>query len=379
MTSTQSFFAHPLRETRASSRARKVLRLLNKIQSYAWGSLDALPALLGQPPDGRPQAELWLGAHDSAPSLAGGRPLNAVIAEAPERLLGAPVARRFEGKLPFLLKVLAAAQPLSLQAHPSLAQAREGFARENAAGLPLNAPHRNYRDANHKPELLCALSEFHALCGFRAVGESVRLLRGLGVDTTLLERDGLRAFFTHVMTARVSLTQVRVVEGFERECALAAQLLAAYPGDPGLIGALLLNYVVLQPGDALFLTAGNLHAYVRGTGIELMANSDNVLRGGLTPKHVDVPELLRVLDFTDGPVRIWRDDYAAPIDDFRLTRLTVNGDVTLPPAAQILLVTSGRANIAGETLTQGESVFIGADERLTLSGHATVFRAAPGL
>lgn len=356
-----------------------MLRLINKIQNYAWGSLDALPSLLGQPPDGQPQAELWLGAHESAPSLAGGKPLDAVISAAPERLLGAQVAARFGGRLPFLLKVLAAAQPLSLQAHPSQAQAREGFAKENASAIPLRAPHRNYKDPHHKPELICALTEFHALCGFRKVEDSVRLLRGLGVDTTKLEREGLRAFFTHVMKTRVSLTKVRRVEGFERECALAEQLLAAYPGDPGLIGALLLNYVVLQPGEALFLTAGNLHAYVRGTGIELMASSDNVLRGGLTPKHVDVPELLRVLDFTDGPVRVWRDDYAAPVDDFRLSRLQVDGEVTLPPAAQILLVISGSVTLAGETFKQGESVFVGADEHLTLSGHATVFRAAPGI
>lgn len=357
-----------------------MLRLTNTIQNYAWGSLDSISTLLGVPPDGRPQAELWLGAHERAPSKANGQPLNALIAEAPARLLGAEVAARFEGKLPFLLKVLAAAQPLSLQAHPSLAQAREGFARENAAGIPLDAPDRNYRDANHKPELLCALSEFHALCGFRRVDESVRLLRGLGVDACVLEREGLKAFFTQVMTTRVSLNEVREVPGFERECALARRLVTAYQGDPGVIGALLLNYVVLQPGDALFLTAGNLHAYVHGTGIELMANSDNVLRGGLTPKHVDVPELLRVLDFTDGPVRVWRDDYAAPVDDFRLARLRVEGALALPAAAQILLVTSGAVTLAGEALKQGDSVFVGADETgLTLTGRATVFRATSGL
>ncbi len=355
-------------------------RLTNKIQNYAWGSTSAIPSLLGVAPDGKPQAELWCGAHDSAPSLAGAEPLNELIAKAPVRLLGERVAKRFDGRLPFLLKVLAAAQPLSLQAHPSLAQAREGFARENAAGIPLNAPHRNYRDANHKPEIICALSEFHALCGFRRVGDSVRLLSALGVDVTILERDGLKAFFTHVMTERVSLSEVRDVEGFANECALARTLVKAYPGDPGIIGALLLNYVVLQPGEALFLNAGNLHAYLDGTGIELMANSDNVLRGGLTPKHVDVAELLRVLDFTDGPVKVWRDSYDAPIDDFRLSRLEVEGSTPLPSAAQILLVTSGAATLAGETLNQGDSVFVGADETgLTLSGRATVFRATSGI
>ncbi len=289
------------------------------------------------------------------------------------------MAARFDGQLPFLLKVLAAAQPLSLQAHPSLSQARAGFARENAAGLPPDAPTRCYRDANHKPELICALTTFHALCGFRPVRESLRLLTGLGVDVTGLERDGLATWFRAVMTERRSLTRVVEVPGFERECALARRLVEAWPGDPGVLGALLLNYVVLQPGEALFLSAGNLHAYVEGTGVELMANSDNVLRGGLTPKHVDVAELLSVLDFTDAAPTVLRGDYATPVEDFRLTRLTLGAPQQLPARAQILLVTEGEAQLGDLTLKQGESVFLGADEQRTLSGHGVVFCASAGL
>jgi mannose-6-phosphate isomerase len=383
-------------------------RLVNVIQRYAWGSLTAIPQLLGAAPDGQPQAELWLGAHPSAPSQTpAGRRLDALIAEAPQRLLGAATVERFGPRLPFLLKVLAAAQPLSLQAHPSLPQARAGFAREEAAGVPRHAGHRNYKDENHKPEIICALTPFRALCGFRRVSETARLLRALGLDTSTLERQGLRAYFEQVMTlpkaAQATLVAGAVeraktpVPGFEAECSLAVHLAAAYPGDVGLIGALLLNLVTLAPGEALFLGAGNLHAYLEGTGIELMANSDNVLRGGLTPKHVDVPELLSVLKFEDGPaVRLvprgaGEAVYETPVPDFRLSRVEVGGEVRLAARGpQVLLVVEGEVTVSarplphagageGARLKRGESVFIGADEGdVTLSGAGVVFRATPG-
>ncbi len=358
-------------------------KLSNRIQGYAWGSRTAIPTLLGVPPTGAPQAELWLGAHPSAPStVSDGRTLDAFIAQAPSRILGVKVAERFEGRLPFLLKVLAAAEPLSLQAHPSLEQARVGFAAENAAGIPVAAPHRNYRDANHKPEIICALTPFRALCGFRRVADTVRLFDALGLDTSVLVRQGLAAYFKQLMTSPhlESLAAAKTVEGFEAECALARQLAAKYPGDAGVIGALLLNLVELQPGEALYLDAGNLHAYVEGTGIELMANSDNVLRGGLTPKHVDVAELLKVLNFTDGPPNVLRGEYPTPVADFSLSRLNVEGSTPLAAAAQILLVTDGEVTLSGATLRRGESVFLGADETgLVLTGRATVFRATAGL
>lgn len=373
-------------------------RLENVIQRYAWGSPTAIPALLGTTPDGGPQAELWLGAHPSAPSRTrAGPPLDALIAEAPLRLLGQASVERFGPQLPFLLKVLAAGQPLSLQAHPSLAQAKAGFAREEAAGVPRSAAHRNYKDANHKPEIICALTDFQALCGFRRVSDTVRLLSQLGVSTSQLEQAGLRAYFEELMTlpkAEQGSLVGHVVErsktpvaGFEAECRLAQRLATLYPGDIGIIGALLLNLVVLAPGEALYLGAGNLHAYLEGTGVELMANSDNVLRGGLTPKHVDVPELLSVLLFEDGPATPLRAAgapeavYATPAPDFRLSRVTLNDEPhrLAPRGAQLLLVVDGAITVQGEQLRRGESVFIGADEgEVVLSGTGQLFRATTG-
>ena len=375
-------------------------RLDNPIQRYAWGSPTAIPSLLGKPPDGSPQAELWLGAHPSAPSKIGyGATLEELIADAPHRLLGEASVARFGPRLPFLLKVLAAAQPLSLQAHPSLAQAKAGFAKEEAAGLPRGAPNRNYRDPNHKPEILCALTPFHALCGFRLVADSMRLFLQLGLDVSQLEHHGLRAYLDHVMTlpkeAQGALVDQLVdaarqpVKGFEAECALVTRLAGLYPRDVGIVGALLLNLVTLAPGEALYLDAGNLHAYLEGTGVELMANSDNVLRGGLTPKHVDVAELLSVLNFEDGPPRVLRPGdeaeavYETPAPDFRLSRISVAAaqPVTLAArGAQLLLVTEGEVTVKEAVLRRGDSVFIGADEgEVALSGRGTVFRATPGV
>jgi mannose-6-phosphate isomerase len=367
------------------------------VQPYAWGSLTALADLLGRPAPGTPEAELWLGAHPSAPStLETGQTLRELIAHDPVGQLGAGVARRFENRLPFLLKVLAAAQPLSLQAHPSLAQARAGFALENQHGVPLAAPHRNYKDENHKPEILCALTPFHALCGFRRLDDTVRLFDALGLETTRL-RAGLRGYFEWVMTqaSEARTTLVAQVEracaaapsGWERECGWAARLCRAYPGDVGVVGALLLNLVTLEPGEAISLPAGNLHAYLEGVGVELMANSDNVLRGGLTPKHVDVPELLRVLDFTHGPVNVLAPAgavavYETPAPDFELTRVTVAGPVELKRrGAELLLVTAGHVRANGQALSRGQSAFLGANESGTvrLEGDGVVFRATVGV
>jgi mannose-6-phosphate isomerase len=376
-----------------------VTRLENQIQPYAWGSLTAIPALVGVPPTGQPQAELWIGAHPLAPSRLGGRPLDAVIAEQPAALLGPTSVARFGPRLPFLLKVLAAAQPLSLQAHPSREQARAGFARENAAGVPLTAAHRTYKDDNHKPELLCALTPFRALCGFRAVEATRTLLRALEVPRlgpllSTLDAHGPEGLFREVMTlphadATALVGEVatacarRPARGFEAECANAAALANAWPGDLGVLGALLLNLVQLEPGDALALGAGNLHAYLEGTGVELMANSDNVLRGGLTPKHVDVPELLRVLDFSSGPPPLVRPVgapeavYTTPFPDFRLSRLDVEGATTLERlGADLVLCTAGEVSVNGLHLSRGAAAFAGFDEGpLVCSGTGTLFRA----
>lgn len=380
-----------------------MLRLENPVQPYAWGSLTAIPALLGRPPTGVPQAELWLGAHPSAPSqVVGDAGLDAVIARAPQALLGEPLVARFGPTLPFLLKVLAASQPLSLQAHPSLAQAKEGFEREEGAGVARTAAHRNYRDTNHKPELICALGRFHALCGFRRLADSVKLFRALGKPLAeRLEQDGLRATFQQVVTlppadqralafATAEACARRPAPGFEAECAWAVRLSRQYPGDVGVVGALLLNLVTLEDGDALYLPAGNLHAYLEGVGVEVMANSDNVLRGGLTPKHVDVKELLKVLDFGDGPARVLRPSgspeavYETPAPEFRLSRLDVAGPVELARRGpELLLAMRGALEVScGEEvldLDQGESLFVGADEGpLKLFGEGLLFRATAG-
>lgn len=370
---------------------------------YAWGSVTAIPTLLGTPVTGAPQAELWLGAHPRAPShLDTGEALDARLLAEPARLLGDAVVERFGPRLPFLLKVLAAAQPLSLQAHPSLVQAQAGFAREEAAGVPLSAPHRSYKDTNHKPELICALGHFEALCGFRAVADSVRLFRGLGLPLAeRLETTGLADTFGWAMTLptterrqladEVALACVRrPVEGFGAECGWGVRLAAQYPHDVGLLGALLLNLVTLEEGDALYLPAGNLHAYLEGVGVEVMASSDNVLRGGLTPKHVDVPELLRVLSFESGPVTVLRPQgapeavYETPAPEFRLSRVDVDGEVSLSPRGpQVLWVASGdvalRGGGEGLALRRGESAFVGADVGpLSLRGVGRVFRATVG-
>ncbi len=378
-------------------------RLDNPIKNYAWGDLESIPRLLGREPNGQPHAELWLGAHPSDPSklAESGEPLSAFVSKKPEAALGDESVQRFGPVLPFLLKVLAAGKPLSLQAHPSLAQAKAGFARESLNGPTLQAASRNYKDANHKPELICALTEFHALCGFRRVADSVTLLRALGLPVQTLETQGLKAYFSEVMTAQKAVQQrlasqaakaLASLEGHALQKKWGLALAEQYPGDAGLIGALLLNVVTLQPGQALYLPAGNLHAYLHGTGIELMANSDNVLRGGLTPKHVDANELLSVLDFADGPIEVMAPSgaphavYSTPAADFELSRIEVRG-VAVPindrRGADLLLVTHGKATVSSAAqsveLARGESVFAAAaDGPLTLFGEGDLYRATVG-
>ncbi|MEU6557743.1 mannose-6-phosphate isomerase, class I [Streptomyces sp. NPDC046915] len=377
-------------------------RLENTIRPYAWGSTTAIPELLGVEPTGEPQAEMWMGAHPGAPSRTARGTLVEVIEGDPERELGAKAVAKFGPRLPFLLKILAAGAPLSLQVHPDLAQAKEGFADEERRGIPVDAPHRNYKDANHKPELICALTEFDGLCGFRDPVETADLLDGLGVDSLkpyvdLLharpEDAALREVLTAVLTADPE-EMARTVAAVTAACTCLggaytpyAGLAHHYPGDPGVIAAMLLNHVRLQPGEALFLGAGIPHAYLSGLGVEIMANSDNVLRCGLTPKHVDVPELLRVVRFEAGDPGVLRpeaspDDeevYETPIDEFRLSRYVLpaggtSHDLSLP-TPQILLCTAGSVRAGEYELTPGESVFVPAGEKAEVSGEGSVFRA----
>ncbi|GAA3395006.1 mannose-6-phosphate isomerase, class I [Streptomyces roseoviridis] len=377
-------------------------RLVNTVRPYAWGSTTAIPELLGVAPTGEPQAEMWMGAHPGAPSLTGRGPLDELIAADPVRELGPAAVEKFGPRLPFLFKVLAAGAPLSLQVHPDLDQARAGFAAEEAAGIPLDDPRRNYKDANHKPELICALTPFHGLCGFRDPAEAADAMDALGVDSLkpyvdLLhahpEEAALREVFTALLTAdRADLART-VAEAAHAAARLGgahapyAGIAHHYPSDPGVLAAMLLNPVTLQPGEAMFLGAGVPHAYLDGLGVEIMANSDNVLRCGLTPKHVDVPELLRVVRFEPGDPDILRPEasasgeevYDTPIDEFRLSRFVraegaAPTDVTAA-TPQIVLAVAGRPRVGGEALAPGESVFVPAGETTELSGTGTVFRA----
>ncbi|WP_284578683.1 mannose-6-phosphate isomerase, class I [Streptomyces sp. 2P-4] len=379
-------------------------RLTNTIRPYAWGSPTAIPGLLGVQPTGEPQAELWMGAHPGAPSRldrgAGETTLADVIAADPERELGAAAVARFGPRLPFLFKILAAGAPLSLQVHPDLEQARAGYAEEERLGIPADAPHRNYKDPNHKPEMVCAITAFEGLCGFRPPREAAALLDGLKVDSLTPYVDLLRAhpedaalreMLTAVLTADRAETARTVAEAAAAAERLGgpytpyATLAHHFPGDPGVIAAMLLNHVKLQPGEAMFLGAGVPHAYLDGLGVELLANSDNVLRAGLTPKHVDVPELLRIVRFDPGDPALLRPEdgdeevYDTPTDEFRLSRLALAPGAAphrLPAGApQILLCTAGRPTAGELALAPGESVFVPADESVELSGPGTVFRA----
>ncbi len=398
------------------------------VRPYAWGSRTALAELQGRPaPSPHPEAELWFGAHPAAPAAvddAAKSDLLAVIDDDPLAALGATVAETYEQRLPFLVKILAADEPLSLQAHPSAEQARIGFAAENRAGLAVDDPRRNYRDSWHKPEIVVALSDFEGLAGFREPAVTVELLRCLqvpGLDSALgmladaPDQTGLRTVFTTWLTLPETMIKdlvPQVLSGavaalengesrFAGELRAVLELGEAYPDDPGVLAALLLNFVRLRPGEAIYLPAGNLHAYLRGTAVEAMANSDNVLRGGLTPKHIDVPELLRVLDFAPvsrdalmppvealGAERI----YLTPAPEFRLSRVELDGtglhhasSISFDmPGPQILAVTTGRIEVfvpGGESLTVecGDAVWLSDDDPdVTVragSSHAVFFRA----
>ena len=394
-----------------------ILPMKNEIQEYAWGSKPAIAALCGQPgPSSKPQAEFWMGAHPKAPSrvLIGDRweRLDRLMEADPQAILGKKAAARFRGRLPFLFKVLAAAEPLSIQAHPSQAQAVEGYEMENAAGIPINAPHRNYRDPNAKPEIICALTPFWGMNGFRSVASirehhhrycpmlSSALPDGVDDDADAAQ-EKLRSFFRHLMgldaercSAAIDACIARM-DGTEPDLEnWILRLNEHYPGDVGVLSPLWLNLVCLSPGEAMFLPAGQLHAYLEGTGIELMANSDNVLRGGLTPKHVDVPELMKVLRFVSTPVekRYCRPldahvcQYDTPAEDFQLSviQLKGGGEVVTRPGGtvQILLATSGTATVtwgngAGQmTLTSGASALVPAKVgEYSLSGSTQIFVA----
>jgi mannose-6-phosphate isomerase len=392
------------------------------VRPYAWGTRTAIAELQGRPvPAPGPEAELWMGAHPSAPSGVGRLPpsttpltplappvtLDTLIAADPRGELGPECAARFGGRLPFLLKVLSAERALSIQVHPSRAQAQAGYAAENARGLALDDPARNYVDDWPKPELLYALTPFEVAAGLRTPADASALLGALEVDELKPLAAGLHdlraALATILQWPEPARLVSEVVAACERlaasgspyagACAAAVREAAHHPGDLGLVALLLMRHEVLQPGQAVFMPAGGLHAYLRGTGIELLANSDNVVRSGLTSKHIDVPELLKLLDpSVDVPIlapRVLPDGitwFDTPVPEFRLHVIELTGPaLALPGAApRILLCLDGECTLRSEIgreldLTRGESCFIPfADGPVHVTGHARLIQATPG-
>jgi len=398
---------------------RDILPLENTVLPYPWGSRTKIAALLGESgPAAEPQAELWMGAHPKAPSkaLVGGRlrGIDQLIDESPAEILGAPLLARGARRLPFLLKVLAAERALSIQAHPDLAQAAAGFERDNAAGLPLLAEERNYRDRCHKPEVLFAVEPFSILRGFRERREILELASAIGLEELLpavgeLRRDaseaGLRAFFAATLeveseSALRRLNQKAVAAIHRRGLdghpvyRWVLRLADQFPADRGVLSPLFLNVLRLEPGQAIFTGPGILHAYLEGFGVELMANSDNVLRGGLTTKHVDVPELLSILSFKPQPPHLLEpiagEDgeqiFAPPVDDFALTLVPLAAGAPRKRqggSVEILFVLRGEGllrSAGGERPFRAGDAFLvpAAAGGYSLEGEGSLFRAEPG-
>jgi mannose-6-phosphate isomerase len=412
-----------------------MFRLENPTRAYAWGSASHIPRLCGLPETETPVAEMWLGAHPGDPSrLDDGTSLAEAIRSDPDMMLGAAVRDSFGDRLPYLMKLLAAREPLSLQVHPTSERARIRFAEQNAAGIPLNAAERSYQDPSHKPELIYALTRFEGLAGFRNTTKTAEILRRLRLPWLDEFADRIGTSRTPFQTLRAVTSEMLAMAGDHlaarlqelRAAAMRAEkashrpparmrpewvdpsdvdresirvyaaivpLIDRYPTDPGVLVTLLLNHVVLAAGEAMYLDAGIIHAYTSGFGVEIMASSDNVLRAGLTPKHVDVPELLAIANFTPTPPPLWGattlDDatgllLSPPVEEFELL-LSTPRDRTiegLPAGPQIVLCVDGSATVATEqaqtVLRRGESVFVPAAQgTVTLSGRGRAALARP--
>ena len=397
----------------------KTIHLLkNPIQNYAWGSRAALAELSGRHfPTEKPEAEMWMGAHPKAPSKVktkhGDESLLDLIKQHPHDILGKELAAVYDNRLPYLFKVLAIEQPLSIQVHPDRAQAKQGFARENSLEIPMDASERNYRDDSHKPECICALTHFWALNGFRDRATMIDLLREtcadfleMGIREIEEYRDshGLKRFLYILLNLKEHDVQMILNHAvpYAETCRKRnpafdwmVRLHKSYPGDIGVLFPLILNLVRLNPGQAMYLPAGHMHAYLKGVGIELMANSDNVLRGGLTPKHVDVSELLNILDFKEQPLNIIEPEergagekrYPTPANEFELSVIgTLEGEAYISDkdrGVEILLVTSGTVDVFQAKhpeplrLSQGMSIIVpAAVESYSIRGEGTLYRAA---
>jgi mannose-6-phosphate isomerase len=403
-----------------------VFRLRNIVKNYDWGSAEWLPALLGQKNSSRiPWAELWMGVNPAGPSsVVSGKteePLSQLIDREKEALLGKKISQKY-GALPFLFKALAVEKPLSLQVHPDLERAQNGFEFENQTGIPKDAPNRNYHDPNRKTEVICALTTFVSLAGFRKVKETIKLIAilsnaslGNGGETlkgglvklnlALKEENPERAFLValydlesetiwaiglYIKSALAALK--KDFPEHKDEWELCAYLSGIYPKDPAVFAPLFLNIIELESGEAMYLPPGIPHAYIRGMGMELMNNSDNVIRGGLTGKHVDRKELFAVLDFSEFKPEIMRMPdprpswftYPAPSGEFSLSVMhSTEGAIPYPlTGPSILLVTQGSAVVTGTEsemiLKTGESVFISAGEKpnLAFNGNYTAYIAS---
>ncbi|MGF1726841.1 mannose-6-phosphate isomerase, class I [Photobacterium nomapromontoriensis] len=372
-------------------------RMHNVIQDYAWGSTTSMAELFGiENPEAKPQAEIWMGAHQNGCSQidVNGQPtlLSSFIAADMPTIIGADTAKQY-GELPYLFKVLAADKALSIQVHPSKAQAEAGFAKEEAQGIPRTAGNRNYKDPNHKPELVYALTPYQAMNGFREFVDIVAYFRALGIDGLTMLVDaladnqneaGLAAFFEAMLSLEGEAKESSVSQLLAYAAAntsdplfaLILELAEQYPGDIGLFGPLMLNTLTLQPGEAMFLDACTPHAYIKGTGLEIMANSDNVLRAGLTPKYMDVPELVACTRCVPMPLDTLLlapqvdngvEYYPVPVPDFKFSVYQQPQALVLcTDSAEILLAVDAPLMVAhadGESLmvAKGESVFIPAN------------------
>jgi mannose-6-phosphate isomerase len=396
---------------------KMIYKMKNTIQDYAWGSVSAIPELLGYVNrDNKPQAELWMGSHHRGESLLinGDEDisLSKLIKKNKNDILSEKIASVY-GDLPFLFKVLAAGSPLSIQVHPDKKQAEEGFARENESSVPLDAFNRNYKDDNHKPEIICALTPFWAMRGFRNSDSIIDNFRTADLPSFRKEVDqfsesgdpeGLKSFFNSIMSLEGDKKNsfieelVGAAEKIDNDTFhWVLRLYEKYPEDAAIAAPLYLNLVKLEPGEALYLDAGELHAYLDGMGMELMASSDNVLRGGLTPKHIDREELKKILKFTGGDPQILRAEtvsdtlsaYSTPSDEFQLSRIDLasgrNFEISEKNAVQILFVSEGDVrffNDSGDSLSaeKGESIFVPFDAgKWNLSGDAVLYCASiPG-
>lgn len=373
-----------------------LFKLKNVIQNYSWGSKKSISDLFGvRNAKHEPQAELWMGAHPNGCSKVAetGELLSDVISQDNNAMFGSYTTFRF-GELPFLLKVLAAESPLSIQVHPCKEKAQKGFERENKQGIPIQAANRNYKDANHKPEMVYALTFYKAMNGFRPIDDIIALFEQAQIDALAGEvaalkdqpnTHGLKTFFSAIMSLQGKRKEAALSELYQAQQKPAKTSMAReamqysieftqhYKDDIGLFAPFMLNTIELAPGEAMFLHSETPHAYVKGTGLEIMASSDNVLRAGLTSKYIDVPELINNTKFTPidpdniklSPIlKEGRLSYPIPVDDFGFDILsaTDKNQSQFLRSAEILFCIEGRATVTVDdrqlSLKAGESVFI---------------------